>query len=105
MQPPEQSPVFVAALIDGWELVLMLAVALILYGLKKVPEIAHKLSGAVDVLQNAASRATRVERPRTQRDEVLGLGPFRGQTRHDVLQRTCLLLTQSAGREADCSFR
>jgi sec-independent protein translocase protein TatA len=47
-----------AGIIGGWELVLILAVVLILFGAKKVPELAKGLGQGIKEFKKASSEVT-----------------------------------------------
>jgi sec-independent protein translocase protein TatA len=47
-----------AAMLGGWEIVLILAVVLILFGAKKLPELAKGLGQGIKEFKKAATDAT-----------------------------------------------
>jgi len=50
--------VFFAGMIGGWELVLILAVVLILFGAKKLPELARGLGQGIKEFKKASNDIT-----------------------------------------------
>lgn len=47
-----------AAMLGGWEIVLILAVVLILFGAKKIPELAKGLGNGIKEFKKATSEVT-----------------------------------------------
>src|ERR1051325_10350545 len=51
------NPIF-AAFLGGWEIILILAVVLVLFGAKKLPELAKGLGQGIKEFKKAANEAT-----------------------------------------------
>ncbi len=49
---------FFAALLGGWEIILILAVVLILFGAKKLPELARGLGQGIKEFKKATNEVT-----------------------------------------------
>ena len=52
-----QTTVMFAGVVGGWELILILSVVLILFGAKKLPELARGLGTGIKEFKKAASEA------------------------------------------------
>jgi len=50
--------IFFAAMLGGWEIVLILAVVLILFGAKKLPELAKGLGQGIKEFKKATNEVT-----------------------------------------------
>lgn len=63
------NPIF-AAFLGGWEIVLILAVVLLLFGAKKLPELARGLGKGINEFKKASNEVTEEFTRATDMDSV-----------------------------------
>jgi sec-independent protein translocase protein TatA len=63
------NPIF-AAFLGGWEIVLILAVVLLLFGAKKLPELAKGLGKGINEFKKASNEVTEEFHRATDMDSV-----------------------------------